>query len=77
MAILRMQNIQEFDKPGKWPFSTDSRRLKAKRSACSHETVSLERFGQFKKNPRFFYNRRMSDGDMCKLIVFSVGAKYQ
>ena len=39
--------------------------------------MSLERFGQFKKNPRFFYKGQKSDGDMCKFSTSLVGAKKQ
>jgi hypothetical protein len=39
--------------------------------------MSLEQFGQFKKNPAFFYKGQMSDGDMCKFSISLVGAKKQ
>ena len=39
--------------------------------------MSLEQFGQFKKNPAIFYKGQKSDGNMCKFSISCVGAKKQ
>ena len=77
MAILRLWNIQKLEKTGKGPFSTCIKRFKVQRSSYSNKTMSLEQYGQFKKNPRFFWKGQMSDGDMCKFSISLVEAENQ
>ena len=74
MAILRLWNIQKLEKTGKVSFSTCIKRFKVQRSSSSNKTMSLEQYGQSKKNPGFFFKGQKSDGDMCKFSTSLVGA---